>query len=205
MKFSELKEEQLLQLSTEQKTRIVLGYDPCEDAKAEVAFLLGGKPVNVQDRVRAAAELYHSGRVQYILPCGGVKWEFDGEEISEALYMSRMLQQLGVPEEAIILENESRTTTENMLYGLIQVERKLRLRNLRRIGIVTSAWHLHRSVATAEWLFPRTVEAVGFSAHPMEEYRRHWQETEWIANYVDRELPLIQRMVKQGIMEDIEL
>ena len=116
MKITEIKKETLMALSPREKYEFVCG-DIIDDGKsAPVALLLGGNPNNARNRALAAAELYRAGRVPYIIPSGGVKWDIDGEQISESHFMKRILMEKGVPEEAIILENQATTTIENMIF-----------------------------------------------------------------------------------------
>ena len=204
MKLSEIDNEHLPLLTAEQKTKIVLEFE-AGNPKADVAILLGGRPSNIEERVPAAAELYRSGKVQYILVSGGVEWVVQDELISEAHYMKKLLLAEGVPEEAIILENEARTTKENMLYAAIQLGRRLRLENVHRVCVVTSSWHLKRSMALAKWLLPRTIEVTGCPTQPMEQFRQSWMKNEWFSNFVDRELPLLKKLILQGVLEDVEV
>lgn len=58
--------------------------------------------------------------------------------------MAALWRAWGVPEEAILLESESGTTYENALYnrGLLEAH------GLKRVLLVTSAWHMPRALAT---------------------------------------------------------
>ena len=92
--------------------------------KADVIVVLGGniqgnranwfEPYNratATDRVDRAAELYFAGRAPKIILSGGA---LEGR-VSDARAMARTLRQKGVPESAVILENEARNTYENAL------------------------------------------------------------------------------------------
>ena len=58
--------------------------------------------------------------------------------------MAKILRQRGVPESAIILENDSRHTYENAQYS----DRLLQNLRLKRVLLVTSALHMPRALAT---------------------------------------------------------
>ena len=202
MKLSELETEQIENLTVEQLARIV--YDGvCDDGKdADVALLLGSRPQWCHERAVAAAELYFAGRVRYIMPSGGVAWDVDGVSLTEAEYMRSVLLSLGVPDEAILLENEATTTKENMLYGTIQINRRFRLENAKRICIVTSAGHMRRSMALARWLLPRSAELSSYPAgipeNPVAFLR---------ANGTTKALrcvKLLRELIGHGLIEDIE-
>lgn len=193
MKLSETNAACLTGLSDEQKSRIVFSDVEDDGLCYDAVLVLGGRLC--EERADAAAALHHAGRTPYLMPTGGVEWDRGGRMISEACYLAELLQARGVPEEAIILENEARTTKENMIYGTLQIQRRLRIERVKRVCIVTSDWHLKRSVGLARLLLPRTVEVSGYAAHGHDEdMRRH---------YIDRELPLLKKLVNDGLIGDI--
>lgn len=91
---------------------------------------------NGADRVWHAARLYKAGKAPVIVPTGR------GERESTV----PLLRDLGVPESAIVVENKARNTEENARF----VEKILEPRNTqntrKRVLLVTSAWHMRRSV-----------------------------------------------------------
>lgn len=194
MKISETNAACLTGLSGEQKKRIVFSTAEDDGLCCDAALVLGGRLC--EERADAAAELYHAGRAKYLMPTGGVEWDRGGEMVSEALYLARLLRDRGVPEEAILIENEARTTKENMIYCTLQLQRRLRIENVKRVCIVTSDWHLKRSVELAKLFLPRTVEVSGYAAHGSDEAMR--------AHYIDRELPLLKKLVDSGLIADID-
>ena len=133
-----------------------------EDApRADAIVLLGGgmgantnaypysEMWNGADRVWHAARLYKAGKAPLVIPTGS------GERESTV----PLLRDLGVPEEAIVVEDEARNTEENARF----VERILATKNTKnaesegargrdsasvkkKVLLVTSAWHMRRSV-----------------------------------------------------------
>ena len=91
---------------------------------------------NGADRVWHAARLYKAGKAPIVIPTGC------GERESSV----PLLRDFGVPESAIVVEDEARNTEENAKF----VERILEPRNTqntrKRVLLVTSAWHMRRSV-----------------------------------------------------------
>ena len=91
---------------------------------------------NGADRVWHAARLYKAGKAPIVIPTGA------GEKESSV----PLLLDLGVPEGAIRVEPEARNTEENAKF----VEKILEPRNTqntrKRVLLVTSAWHMRRSV-----------------------------------------------------------
>lgn len=123
------------------------------DGTAPVIVLLGGatQPAlaprttvelgEEADRVIYAARLWHEGRAPRILVCGGRLDPSDRAQ-SEAREMAGFLRLFGVPEDAIVLEERSRTTWENG----VEARRVLAQLGATRVLLVTSAMHMPRSV-----------------------------------------------------------
>ena len=91
---------------------------------------------NGADRVWHAARLYKAGKAPVVIPTGA------GERESTL----PLLLDFGVPESAVVIEDKARNTEENAKF----VERILEPRNTqntrKRVLLVTSAWHMRRSV-----------------------------------------------------------
>jgi uncharacterized SAM-binding protein YcdF (DUF218 family) len=91
-------------------------------------------------RANVGAALYLSGRAPKVLVSGGA---LEGN-VSEARGMAQAMHQLGVPEQAILLENSSRTTYENAILS----EDQLREHGINQVLLVTSALHMPRAMAS---------------------------------------------------------
>lgn len=199
-----MKKEELMALPYKEKYDFVCRGIADDGMSAPVALLLGGNPNNARNRALAAAELYLAGRVQHIIPSGGVKWDIDGEMISESHFMKRILTENGVPEEAIILENQATTTVENMIFGTLQIYRKLKFKNAPHVIIVTSEAHMKRSMALAKAIMPR---ALTFSAYPAfhNAPTDEWFESEANLKALDTEVRLLKDLADSGFIEDFEI
>ncbi len=93
------------------------------------------------DRIIHAAQLYRQGRAPLIIPSGGrIDWRGPGDP--EASDMSQLLQFMGVPESAIVLEPKALNTYENA----VNVQVILKERKIDRFFLVTSAAHMPRSM-----------------------------------------------------------
>ena len=198
MKLSKISMEKLLFLSPEEKEGLVCGGICDGGESGEFALLLGSSPFRAEPRARAAAELYRQGRVKYIVPSGGVKWDTYGEQMTEAEYMRRILLSEGVPEDAIVMENEATTTKENMIYGALQMNRKTHFYSGKKVIIVSSEAHMKRSLALAKAFLPRFVE---ISAYPS---KTEGDGTEHQKLY-DSEIKLLKGLVDNGMIEDIDV
>jgi len=122
--------------------------------QADVIVVLGGgigrvsgfaggdadAPELAGNRVAAAARAFHAGRAPAILLSGGPSASTRG--VSEARIMADALVELGVPRDALTLEEASRDTRGNAeLSARIAAER-----GWRRAILVTSALHMPRAL-----------------------------------------------------------
>ncbi len=101
--------------------------------------LSGGRPSGtLRTRTLHAARLYAAGKIQLVIPTGGV-----GEHPpSEAEVMARILREAGVPEEIILNEGEARSTRESAQL----VADMARVRGIRDLLLVTDPLHCVRAV-----------------------------------------------------------
>lgn len=120
--------------------------------KLDVVFVLGGGTTsNLQgqaqagcsgDRIVTAAKLFHDDQVALIV-CTGQQWnrvsELDLHPHEEA---ARLLAGLDIPESAIAMIAGSNTAEEMQLAATFIEQQQL---SNRRIGIITSAFHLNRA------------------------------------------------------------
>ena len=203
MKLSCADIETLLAMSPEEKWDLV-----CKDIKddgetGDLALLLGTRLDIATQRAEVAAELYHAGRVKYILATGGVKWKHGDELISEADWMKQVLMEEHVPEDAILLDNEARTTLENMICSTLVISRTVRLSKISKVIIVTSQTHMQRSLALAKALLPRKFHLSAcpcFHEKPVEQ----WLAVEKNQKTLNLYIELTKNLIDNGIVEDIE-
>jgi len=105
------------------------------------------------DRTLYGAKLYLEDKAPYVVLSGGrISWR--GEIGSEAEDMAQIVEALGVPAEAILLDRTSLNTYQNAT----NVKKILDERGIRRILLVTSALHMPRSL--------RVFQKQGFDAIP---------------------------------------
>lgn len=90
-------------------------------------------------RLLHALRLYQQHKAPLLLLSGGNLWP--GE--TEAEQMRLIFHEWGVPDSALLLEPRSRNTYENAVESL----RLCRERGLRRVLLVTSAFHMPRALA----------------------------------------------------------
>ena len=130
----------------------VTGRERGETAIVLGAAVIGDKPSPVfAARLDHAARLYRKGRAARVLMTGGRSHE-DG--VSEAAAGAAYLQTLGVPAAAILIEDRSRTTRQN----LANAAQVLGPDRTRPVLIVSDPLHMRRAMAMAA--------AEGFTALP---------------------------------------
>ncbi|MGY6629503.1 MAG: YdcF family protein [Wenzhouxiangella sp.] len=120
---------------------------------ADVIVVLGGAfshdpswiypDVNAHaDRYWHAARLFHAGKSSKIMVSGGRSPGL-GPGLTEAAAGALFLRNLGVPGEAVLLEDRALTTRQNAVY----VSRLLEAHDVESFLLVTSALHMRRSEA----------------------------------------------------------
>jgi len=139
---------------------------PAKAPHADVILVFGGVIRSVQggalppdlsaggDRIWHAARLYHAGKAPKLILSGGRPGGLS-ELPSEAAAMAAFLVDLGVPREALILEDRATTTRENAVF----CAELMRARRMESALLVTSALHTPRAVAA--------VRAMGVEVFPV--------------------------------------
>ena len=118
--------------------------------------------------------------------------------------MARILKENNVPEAAIIIENEALTTRENMIYGALRLNRITKLIGVEKIMIITSAWHMKRSLALAECFLPRKLSVCG-SPVPLPKSNDEWLSSEENMLLIDDEIRFIKKLIDNRIISDMEV
>jgi uncharacterized SAM-binding protein YcdF (DUF218 family) len=128
--------------------------EPLRQASAEAIVVLAstvysdtqpiGEPIlgfDTYGRCRYAARLYATCCRLPVVASGGGPNNTEPDAVPYALSMRYELQREGVPASAILVETRSRSTYENAAFTAAI----LRARGIRRIVLVTSAWHMWRA------------------------------------------------------------
>jgi uncharacterized SAM-binding protein YcdF (DUF218 family) len=115
---------------------IVLGgFSGLNKRNNEIAFNWTG------DRLFQAIALYRKGQIKQILLSSGSAKLID-KEVKEADLALNYLKLIGIPDSAILIENQSRNTLENAKNSLALIAKK---NPQAKILIITSAWHIPRA------------------------------------------------------------
>ncbi len=105
------------------------------------------------DRVWQGARIARAGKARWVIVTGGTM-PWSGERGSVAEATRAFLVELGVPEQAVLLEGRSRSTREDALYSADLIG----ARGFQRVLLVTSALHMSRAL--------ESFRAVGIEAIP---------------------------------------
>lgn len=156
--------------------RNIIYTDPEAVPERPVALVFGagywpdGTPSDImQDRVAAAAELYHAGKVRKLLLSGDNRFV----HYNEPAKMREVALALGVPEEDIVLDYAGRRTYDTCY-------RARAIFGLTEVAAVTQRYHLPRALETCRAL---GLDAVGYVAD-----RRPYVHSRW---YWFREIPAL--------------
>jgi uncharacterized SAM-binding protein YcdF (DUF218 family) len=118
------------------------------------------------DRVTHAVQLYKSGIIRKILISGGSGRLVD-VRLPEADVLKKAFILMGVPEEDLLLENQSRNTAESAQ----EVKKFLGPTKASDCLLITSAFHMRRSRACfAKAGIPMDTFTTDFYSHPREYY-----------------------------------
>ncbi len=122
-----------------------------------------GPSPTLKRRTTHAARLWHAGRAPLIIPCGGL----GAHAPTEAAAMQAILEAENVPADAIICEDQSTTTLEN-------IRNAKRLLPGRRVIIVTDRYHGPRALMVARHL--RLTAEIDAPQMPHIPLRQHLRE-----------------------------
>lgn len=123
-----------------------------------------------------AAEAWQANRAPVVLCTGG---QSENQPHSEASVCREILIDRGVPETAIYLEDQSRSTEENAIYS----KTILQANGWEQALLITDAFHMLR----ASWIFED--QAIAHYAYPVPSQRVRWH---WYSYLLGREVIALQ-------------
>ncbi|HET6230659.1 MAG TPA: YdcF family protein [Longimicrobiaceae bacterium] len=165
----------------------------------------GTLPVVGRTRVHRAVELYRRGIAPRIIFTGRCGLMDDDPPVTEAAAMAEMARGMGLPDEALLLEEEAKDTLGNAYFVR---EQFLEPNGWRSIRVVTSDFHMSR----AAWVFRKILgpgydfsfmaAASGLSPHELivralEECKITIFLNEWLEALEDADEHAIDRLMSQ--------
>lgn len=181
-------------------------FQDLEDSgeKADCILVLGSTKA-AKYRVPVAVDAYKAGRASKIMLCGGKLRDFPDGKYSEAEHMRKAALELGIPEEHLILEDSSQDTVENILFALVELQRTFWLNKVRSVLLVTTAYHMRRSLAIARYLFPEHIAVIPCPANDTNTRRDNWMDTSVGTQRAKAEAMKLVSYVANGVIPDFEL
>lgn len=194
------------ELTTENLTDEIIDrvlFDGIEDTGENVdcIIVLGSVKASIY-RVPIAAKVYHDKRASKILLSGGI---VNGCDKGHAGDMREKAIELGVKPEDIIIENQSQNTVENMLCSLLALQRTFWLNKINKVLLVTTTYHMRRSLAIARYLFPDHIRVIPCPADDNNTRRENWMNSEEGRKRAESEVVKIINCVNNGLFPDFEI
>lgn len=125
-----------------------------------------GNPTCVEDRIGKALDVVQECGSEKLMVCGGVR--IPGSTKTEAMAMYDYCLRNGVAQERIIVENQSTTTRENIIFAALLMGKQEM--NEHDVVVVSSASHMRRVHMDFEHfnhLFPGGIRVhFAYSVHP---------------------------------------
>ena len=141
-------------------------------------------------RVPAAAKAFFSGRSEKIMLCGGKTRNFSGESMAEA---------------SLIVERNSQNTIENILCSLLELQRAMWLNQVKSVLLVTTTYHMRRSLHIARYFFPSHITVYPCPADDTTTKRDNWMNTPEGIGRAKAEALNIINCVNNGVIPDFEI
>ncbi|MGE7932181.1 YdcF family protein [Viridibacillus arvi] len=188
-------------LSDSQLTDFLFKNLEDDNEKGDVIFVPGSSKT-VTYRLPKAIQLYNEGRAKKILFSGGVIW--GNTNLNEAQLLKQRAIELGIPEEDILTEDLSLHTKENVLASLLILDRAFELHNIKRILVVTTRYHMRRTLLNLKTFMPEWIQYSMCSVDDNTTKANNWFENPYGRKRVEMEANKIIKYVKQGsIMDEI--
>lgn len=201
MLVSKIKEEDL---TSDVIDRLLFQCLEDSGANADCIIVLGSLKA-AKYRVPVAVDAYKAGRASRIIMCGGKVREFPDGKYSEAKHMRQAALTLGITEEAIILENSSQNTVENLRFALMELEKAFGINKVNHVLLVTTSYHMRRSLAIARNLFPEHITIFPCPANDTNTRRDNWMYSPTGIQRAKGEAMKIVNYVKDGMIPDFEI
>jgi uncharacterized SAM-binding protein YcdF (DUF218 family) len=136
--------------SDDDLTRLLFLED--EPAAADLAIVFGSADEDeLTWRATRGAELFLAGFVPRLLLSGG---DPGGCGVTEAARMATVAESQGAPQHALLLEDRSRTTVENVRNSLRLLRDAGLLTGVRTGLLVSAGWHMARARLLVRHFFP---------------------------------------------------
>ena len=179
-------------LNREEAERIAqfldLGVEPNH---ADFAFVFGTR---FPEPAYIAADLFRHGVVNYVTLTGGNNRATGANEASAHL---EVLVREGIPQDRIIIENESTNTLENVVFALPKIAACIHLESVKAVVAVAKWYHCRRAIMTLKRHLPEGIRYFTKSYEPSGIARLDWYFNEESTRRVLKEWQCIPKYLKQ--------
>ncbi len=140
-------------------------------ARADLLFVFGSR---LEKPAHLTAELYHTGVAAYIVLTGGTN-RYTGHV--EAHVHRDILVNAGVPQNNIIVEDQSTNTLENVTFALPLIEDKMSISSINAVLAVCKWMHSRRALMTLKRHLPAGIRYYAHTYEPEGITRDNWHTT----------------------------
>lgn len=208
MKLTEMKSRDIFTSKTtpEDVEKIVFSGDNLSKNQAHnnVAVLLGG-PGMIPYRADKGIWLYEEQKVEKVLVSGGIGYLNTDRTTPEAFKMRDYLLSQGIPDKDILVESFSRSTIENMANSLAILEGLLYNLNETELTVVTSDFHLRRSMGLLINALGNSTNVYGAGSKDGVTDIDSWQNTFAGRKQIMQEALLLIKYAKEHRIPDMEI
>lgn len=208
MKLTEMKSRDIFTSKTtpEDVEKIVFSGDNLSKNQAHnnVAVLLGG-PGMIPYRADKGIWLYEEQKVEKVLVSGGIGYLNTDRTTPEAFKMRDYLLSQGIPDKDILVEPFSRSTIENMANSLAILEGLLYNLNETELTVVTSDFHLRRSMGLLINALGNSTNVYGAGSKDGITDIDSWQNTFAGRKQIMQEALLLIKYAKEHRIPDMEI
>jgi len=165
---------------------------------ADLAFVFGTRhptPAHI------AADLYRRGVTPYIVLTGGPNRDTG---VIEAATHLEVLLHGSILREHVIVEDESTTTLENVLFALPRIKARLDVRSVRAIVAVAKWYHCRRALMTLKRHFPQGIRYFACTYEPSDTTRAGWHLSPASRKRILKEWQCIPQYRERGDIAEIQ-
>jgi len=169
-----------------------------EPQHADIAMIFGTK---YDEPVYKVYDLYKKKYTAKIILSGGINRK-TGE--NEAIRMQKILLDLGVNKNDIILEKNSTNTLENVLFSKKIIDNKIGLDNIKKMIVIVKNYHSRRVLMTLKKHFPTKIKIIPISYNLFNFTKNNWFKNEIGQEKVMGEYKKIKKYLAKGDIEELD-
>lgn len=200
MKISKLTAEKITDEIVDKVLYEGLDY---KNEKIDVSIVLGSSKAHIY-RLPYAIDAYKKGLISKIIVSGGRGIGIPAD-ISEGEFLKEKAIEECVKEDDIIVEDRAMTTLENMEYSLQLIKENNILAENMVIAIVTSSFHMRRSMMLAKRVFNDKIRIIPLPGEDNSTRRTTWFTNEQGRTRAFGEVKKLMEYVQQGWIDDFEI